>query len=513
LSESLLHIGTHVSAHPDKPAAILAETGQVMTFSQLDARSRSLADGLVARGISPEGRMAILMENNLAYFEAAWAAQRSGLYYIPVNWHLTADEAAYIVSDSGAQVIVSSPALVEAMNSVLGALEPPAICLVTGQARSGWESYDELIEDTAQSNAAPADAVEGSFMFYSSGTTGRPKGIKRPILGERFGSPQPSVAMLRNVFGFSSDTVYLCPAPLYHAAPLGWSMTTQRIGGTVVLMERFDALHLLQLIERYRVTHLQVVPTMFVRLLKLSEYDRSAYDLSSLQQVVHAAAPCPVDVKQQMLDWWGPIIREYYAGSEGTGFCTISSEEWLTHRGSVGKNVMGSIHVLDEEGTELRDGEIGTIWFEGGDPFEYHNDPVKTAESLNSRGWSTLGDMGSVDAEGYLYLSDRRTNLIISGGANIYPQEVEDVLALHPQIQDVAVIGVPDDELGQRVLAVVSPANPAAAGPDLAAELIEYCRARLAHFKCPRQVVFDDDIPRLPTGKLAKRLLRDRYPT
>jgi long-chain acyl-CoA synthetase len=319
--------------------------------------------------------------------------------------------------------------------------------------------------------------------------------------------------VLRTVFGFGPDTVYLCPAPLYHAAPLGWSMVTQRIGGTVVLMERFDALEMLRLIERYKVTHLQVVPTMFIRLLKLPEEQRRAFDLSSLRQVAHAGAPCPVEVKERMLDWWGPIIREYYAGSEGTGYCTIGPDEWLAHRGSVGRNIMGPIHILGDDGATLPPGEVGTVWFEGPVRFEYHNDPAKTAEAFNDRGWSTLGDMGSVDDEGYLYLSDRRTNLILSGGTNIYPQEVENLLALHPDVKDVAVIGVPDEELGQRVLAVVTPADMRLAGPGLGRELIDYCRERLAHYKCPRQVVFDEDIPRLPTGKLAKRLLRDRYPS
>jgi acyl-CoA synthetase (AMP-forming)/AMP-acid ligase II len=515
VSTALLHIGTHAAATPGKPAAILATTGETMTFAELDTRSRALASTLAGRGVAAGGRLAILLENSLPYFVAGWAAQRSGLYYIPVNWHLTAAEATYIIEDSGAQAVLTSPALLDSVGTVGGHLEPPGLTFVTGTAPADAESYEQAVSAAAGAGrgaAAGYAETEGSFMFYSSGTTGRPKGIKRALTGEPFGSPQLSVQMLRTVYGMDSGTVCLCPAPLYHAAPLGWSMNVQRMGGTVVLMERFDALEMLRLIERYQVTHLQVVPTMFVRLLKLPPEQRSAFDLSSLRQVAHAAAPCPVEVKERMLDWWGPIIREYYAGSESTGYCTIGSDEWRAHPGSVGRNIMGSIHITDDDGVPLPPGEIGTVWFEGPERFEYHNDPAKTAEAFNDRGWSTLGDMGSVDEDGYLYLSDRRTNLILSGGTNIYPQEVENLLALHPEVKDVAVIGVADEELGQRVLAVVTPADMARAGAELERELIDYCRERLAHYKCPRQVVFDEDIPRLPTGKLAKRLLRDRYP-
>jgi acyl-CoA synthetase (AMP-forming)/AMP-acid ligase II len=349
-------------------------------------------------------------------------------------------------------------------------------------------------------------------MFYSSGTTGRPKGIKRDLPKVGFGQSEEALVMLlRGAYGFGADTRYLCPAPLYHAAPMGWTISTQRIGGTVVLMKRFDPLETLRFIDRYRITEAQFVPTHFVRMLKLSDEERLRYDLSSLRTVVHAAAPCPIEVKAKMLEWWGPKIHEYYAGSEGVGMCAIGPEEWLAHPGSVGKAVRGVVHIVGEEGQDLPTGEVGQIWFETESRFEYHNDAAKTAEAWNDRGWGTIGDVGYLDDEGYLYLTDRVSHMIISGGVNIYPQEVEDALILHPKVSDAAVIGVPDPDMGEAVKAVVQ-LDPAFDASDaLAEELIAFCRERIAHFKCPRSVDFVDQLPRLPTGKLLKRKLRDRY--
>jgi acyl-CoA synthetase (AMP-forming)/AMP-acid ligase II len=380
--------------------------------------------------------------------------------------------------------------------------------MVDGTA-AGFESYDGA---TAGMEARPLEhETEGACMFYSSGTTGRPKGIERPLSGRPYGSSQPLDALISAGYGFGLDTVYLCPAPLYHAAPLGWSMATQRLGGTVILMERFDPLETLALIERHRVTHAQFVPTMFVRMLKLPADERRRFDLSSLRAVIHAAAPCPVDVKRQMIEWWGPLIYEYYAGSEGNGFCAIDSADWLAHPGSVGRPVGVEIHIVGEDGREVPTGAVGVVYFGGGEPFAYHNDAVKTAEAYTPEGWSTLGDVGYVDDEGYLYLTDRKSHMIISGGVNIYPQEVEDVLVLHPEVADVAVIGVPHAEMGEEVKAVVQLVDMSMAGPELERELIAYCESRVARFKFPRSVDFDPELPRLPTGKLAKRLLRDRY--
>jgi acyl-CoA synthetase (AMP-forming)/AMP-acid ligase II len=333
----------------------------------------------------------------------------------------------------------------------------------------------------------------------------------RPLTGQPFGTGLGLEIVMRMVFGFSPSSVYLCPGPLYHAAPLGWSTGTTRIGGTVVVMERFDAAAALSLIERYRITEGQFVPTMFVRMLRLPEAEREKYDLSSLRLAVHAAAPVAVEVKRAMIDWLGPVLAEYYAGSEGNGICVIDSADWLAHPGSVGRPLGVEVHIVGEDGAEVPAGEVGTVYFSGGSPFEYHNDPGKTASAFNPSGWSTLGDMGYVDDEGYLYLADRRTDLIVSGGVNIYPREVEEALAPHPAVADVAVIAVPDAEMGQRVHAVVQPAVAGAGSPELAAELIEFCRARIARFKSPGSVTFEDSLPRTPSGKMLRRVVAERY--
>ncbi len=512
-------------APPDKPALIMGGTGSVVTHGELESRSRRLAQLLHARGLRPGDHLAVLLENEPTYYEVFWAAQRSGLHLTPINWHLRADEAGYIVEDCGASALVTSVSLA----SVLGEMAPYLGAVSTrlvvggdldgadldggepdGAGLDGWERYEDAVAD--QPDEPLDEELEGAWMFYSSGTTGRPKGIKGPLSGEPFGAAPPPLAMMMQLlWGFTDEATYLCPAPLYHAAPLGWSTSVQRLGGTVVLMERFEPVDALRLIERHRVTHAQLVPTHFVRMLKLDESERAAHDVSSLQVAVHAAAPCPVAVKEQMLDWWGPIIHEYYAGSEGNGLCAIGPEEWRERPGSVGKSLGGPVHIVDEDGSELAPGETGQIWFESGVEFEYHNDAEKTRAAFDERRWSSLGDVGHLDDEGYLYLTDRISHMIISGGVNIYPQEVEDLLAMHPAVADVAVIGVPDPDMGEQVKAVVQPADPSAAGSALADELIATCRGALAVYKCPRSVDFVDELPRLPTGKLLKRELRLRY--
>ena len=306
--------------------------------------------------------------------------------------------------------------------------------------------------------------------------------------------------------------MYLSPAPLYHSAPQASVAISLRLGSTSIIMEHFDPVQFLDLIRRYQITHSQVVPTMFSRLLKLPEDIRAGADVSSLEVIIHAAAPCPVPVKQAMIAWWGPIIVEYYGATESNGFTFCDSREWLAHPGTVGKPILGEVLILDEDGSPCPVGTPGTVWFRGATNFQYFNDPEKTAESRDASGTtSTVGDVGYVDQDGYLYLTDRKTYMIISGGVNIYPQETENLLVTHPKVMDAAVVGVPNDDLGEEVKAVVQVAPGVEPGPEVERELIQFCREHLAHYKCPRSVDFEPQLPRLPTGKLYKRLLRDRY--
>jgi acyl-CoA synthetase (AMP-forming)/AMP-acid ligase II len=487
----------------------MASTGEVITHRELDRRSQRLASLLWDRGLRPGDSIAALLQNEPHFFDVCWAALRSGLRLTPINWHLKAEEVSYIVGDCGASAFVTTNQLAEVASDLAARLEQVPIKLMVGGEIDGFDRYETALAGVPDHQL---DEVEGSWMLYSSGTTGRPKGVKRPVTSAPFGQSLPPLAQrLQGRYGIGADTVYLCPAPLYHAAPLGWSAGVQRLGGAVVVLERFDPVEALQAIERYRVTHAQFVPTHFIRLLKLDPETRAASDLSSLQMAVHAAAPCPIEAKERMMAWWGPIIHEYYAGSEGNGSCVIGPEEWLAHKGSVGRPASGVLHILDEAGEEQPAGEPGQIWFETGLVFEYHNDPGKTKAAFNERGWSTLGDIGHVDGEGYLYLTDRASNMIISGGVNIYPQEIEDALAVHPLVEDVAVIGVPDPDMGEQVKAVVRPAAGAGDAAAVEQELIAYCRERFAAYKCPRSVDLVDELPRLPTGKLLKRELRRRY--
>jgi len=485
-----------------KPAIVMGASGDTLTYRELEARSNRIAHLFRRRGLRPGDHIALLFGNTIDVFPVVWAAQRAGLLYTPVNWHLAESEASYIVRNCEARLLVSSAELEPLAAAVTGDLER----LMTGGRVAGVESLDDAAASC--SDEPIEDEVEGYYMLYSSGTTGRPKGILPELTGAPFGTGLPIDHLMADRFGFGRDTVYLSTGPIYHAAPLGWTTGTVRGGGTAVVIEKFDAEDTLRLIERHGVTHGQFVPTMFVRMLKLPAAIRDRYDVSSLRVVVHAAAPCPVEVKDRMIDWFGPKLVEFYAGSEGSGFCMIDTPSWLAHRGSVGKPVLGVVHILDDEGRELGPHETGTVWFGETRRFAYHGDPEKTAGVHNDRGWNTLGDLGHVDEDGYLYLSDRRTDLILSGGVNIYPREIEDLLALHPAVEDVAVVGLPDAEFGQRVHAVVQPAGTA--GPDLADELIAYCRDNLGHYKCPKTVSFED-VPRLPSGKILRRELLRRH--
>lgn len=505
-----MYPATHAQTTPDKPAYIMAGSGEVVTYRQLNERSNQCAQLFRTLGLRPGDSIALCLENHPRFFEITWAAQRSGLYYTPISSRLTVAEAEYIVNDCGAKVFLTSVYKRE-LASQLSRSPLPRVQtrFMLGATIPGYESYEAAV--AAQPITPVADELEGQDMLYSSGTTGRPKGVKFPLNGQLVGTPPALLQLMMHLYGTDVSTVYLSPAPLYHAAPMRFCMSLHRIGATAVVMEKFDPVDYLECIERYRVTHSQLVPTMFVRMLKLPEGERRRFDLSSLRVAVHAAAPCPIQVKEQMIAWWGPVLFEYYAGTEGNGFTAITSPEWLAHKGSVGRALLGEIHILDDDGNELPPGEIGTIYFAGGATFEYHNDPAKTASSRNPKGWSTLGDIGYVDAEGYLYLTDRKANMIISGGVNIYPQEAENLLITHPKVADVAVFGVPNPDLGEEVKAVVQPIDMADAGPELERELIELCQRQLAKFKCPRSVDFEAELPRHPTGKLYKRLLKDRY--
>ncbi len=498
-----------VPGDADRLAFQMCETGESVTFGQLDARADQVAQVLRSCGVTRGAHVALLMKNHRRFIEACFGADRAGVYYTTISTRLMADEMAYIVRDCAAQVLVVSTELGEVIQQLRPLLPEGLRCFAVGAPLPGFESWDAAVDAAA---AAPiADPSQGLDMLYSSGTTGRPKGVKWPLPSTPAGARTMLVDLLGPLFGYGRNCRYLSPAPLYHAAPLRHSMTVIKLGGTAFIMDAFDAERSLQWIARHRITHSQWVPTMFVRMLKLPEEVRTGYDMSSMQMAVHAAAPCPVDVKQRMLDWWGPIVHEYYAGTENNGFCTITPHEWLQHKGSVGRAVQGVLHICDEAGDELPPGETGLVYFSDGPEFEYHNDPVRTAHSRNAKGWSTLGDIGRLDEEGYLYLVDRRAFMIISGGVNIYPQEAESILIGHPKVADVAVIGVPSEDLGEEVKAVVQLLDPNDASPEMEAELLSYCRQRLASFKCPRTVDFDIDLPRQPTGKLHKQLLRGRY--
>ena len=504
-----MHPGFHAQSHPDKPAYIMAGTGEAVSYSELDRASNRAARALRRLGLARGDGLAFMMENHPRFFELCWAAQRSGLRYTAISSRLTASEVEYIVKDCGARVFVTTRALSEVAEQLADPLAALDACFMIDAAAQGYESWEEAC--AREPDEPLDDECEGGDMLYSSGTTGRPKGVRTALKFDPLGTTPPITALLGGLYGADEKSIYLSPAPLYHAAPLRFNLSMQRLGATCVLMEHFDPLDALRLIERYRVTHSQWVPTMFVRMLKLPPEERARYDVSSLKVAVHAAAPCPIPVKEQMIEWWGPVFHEYYAGTEGNGFTAIDTPQWLEHKGSVGRALQGELHIVDDEGHELPAGESGTVYFEGGGRFEYHNAPDKTASSHNARGWSTLGDVGYVDEEGYLYLTDRKAYMIISGGVNIYPQEAENVLINHPSVADVAVLGVPNTEFGEEVKAVVEPIDMAQAGPELERELLDYCREQLAHYKCPRSVDFDAALPRHPTGKLYKRLLKDRY--
>jgi acyl-CoA synthetase (AMP-forming)/AMP-acid ligase II len=508
MAEPPRHIYVHAERTPHKVALRMAGSGEAVTFLDLERQSNQIAHLFRKLGLAAGDHIALSMENQRRFLAVCWAAQRSGLFYSAISTRLLPAEVAFIVRDCAAKVFITSRALADVAADLRAELPEGTVRLMAAGVIDGYEDFDALIATFPETPIA--DQSAGTDMLYSSGTTGRPKGVLKPPPSTAI-DVLPTGMRVLQAFGFDEGTVYLSPAPLYHAAPLRFSMAAQQLGGTVIVMAHFDAEEFLRLIQVHRVTHTQVVPTMFVRLLKLPTEVRNRYDLSSLRCAIHAAAPCPVPVKEQMIEWWGPIIWEYYAATEGNGLTLVNSADWLAHRGTVGRAVLGKVHICDADGVELPVREIGLIYFGEGPPFEYHNDAFKTASSRHAEGWSTVGDVGYVDADGYLFLTDRTAFTIISGGVNIYPQECENLLVTHPDVIDAAVFGVPNEEFGEEVKAVVQPRDMALSGPELEQELMTFCRQHLSPIKCPRSIDFEAELPRSPTGKLYKQTLRDRY--
>ncbi len=502
-----MHPYLHAQENPDKPAVIMASGGELVTYGMLDAKSNQIAHLYRSLGLQIGETVAICMENHPQFFSVTWGSQRSGMIQVGISSRLTPDEISYILKDSGTKILISSKQMLPLMDE-LQERNPELRQYLFG-------SGDERDLETALADMPTtpiADQRAGTDMLYSSGTTGQPKGIRLPLPeDEAIDAPNALAVLGQMLFGFHKDCVYLSPAPLYHAAPLRWNMAVHALGGTSIIMEKFDPERALQLIEKYKADVGQWVPTHFVRMLKLPKEVRAKYDVSSIKSAVHAAAPVPIPIKEAMIEWWGMVLNEYYAGTEGNGFVFCNSESWLSHKGSVGQPINCTVHICDEDGAELPVGEEGQIFFEGGNKFEYHNDPEKTKAATHPEGWTSLGDVGKLDEDGFLYLTDRKSFMIISGGVNIYPQEIENMLITHDKVADAAVIGAPDPDMGERIVAVVQPADMARAGDDLAQELEAFLRQSLSGVKIPRQIDFRAELPRHPTGKLYKRLLRDEY--
>jgi long-chain acyl-CoA synthetase len=507
-----MYTGVQVKVRPDQAAVVMAQSGETITYAQLERRQNRLAHFFRRQGLQRLDHYAIFMENHPRYVEACGAGERSGLYYTAINSYLTAEEVAYLLENSRSRVLVTSQAKLEVAKAAIDLVPAIEVCLVVDGPGDGdrIRNMDEALAGLPDTPIA--DERLGTAMLYSSGTTGRPKGIIRPLPDVPPSERLPIFHFLKDLWQYREGMVYLSPAPLYHSAPQAAVNLTIQAGGTAVIMEHFDPEQYLALVQKHRVTHSQLVPTMFSRMLKLPPEVRAAYDVSSLEIAIHAAAPCPVPVKRQMIDWWGPVIQEYYGATEGLGFTACDTAEWLAHPGTVGRVRLGELHILDEEMNPLPDGEPGTIWFKTASPFEYFHDPEKTREARSADGtMSTVGDVGYLDADGFLHLTDRRTFMIISGGVNIYPQECENLLITHPKVADAAVFGVPNEEMGEEVKAVVQPMPGVDPCAELEAELIAFCRESLARMKCPKSVDFQAELPRLPTGKLYKRLLRESY--
>lgn len=505
------HPAHHAENHPEKPAYIMAESREVVTYGQLSERSRQGAHMFRRLGVSAGEHVAIYMENHARFFEIVWAAQRAGIIFTAISSHLKASEVAYIIDNCDAKVLVTTPKLASTALEAMADVDGPLELFCVEQEVSGFRAWE------VELGALPLGPVDGEsagvHMLYSSGTTGAPKGVYPTWAPDRtIDHIEPGMAALRDVFRISAETVYLSPAPLYHAAPLIFNQLVMFQGGTSIIMEKFDAELALSLIEEFKVTTAQFVPIMFVRMLKLDDALRTKFDTSSMKIAIHAAAPCPVEVKTKMIDWWGPVIFEYYSSTENAGATLLNSQQWLEHPGAVGMPLGCVIHIVDDEGNELPVGEIGEVYFENpAANFEYYKEPERTAATRNAQGWVSVGDIGYVDEDGFLYLSDRKNFMIISGGVNIYPQEIENTLINHPDVADVAVFGIPDPEFGQQVKAVVQPRIGAEASAQLEADLIAWCREKMSNLKVPKSISFDPALPRLDNGKLYKQQIAAAY--
>jgi acyl-CoA synthetase (AMP-forming)/AMP-acid ligase II len=509
-----MYPGAYLESQPNKPAIIMSSTGEVMTYAELDAGANRLSRLLREAGVSPGDHVAICLENHYRFMEVVWGCHYAGAVYTTCSSRLTTNELAYILNDSGAKVFITSFHMASQASQVVSETPNVMLRLMLDGVIDGYEPYESSLGRFP--NRALPDRIAGSEMLYSSGTTGLPKGVAGPFLNNALETtPTVGVERVQRLYGVDTNSTYLSPAPLYHAAPLRHCRSMIGAGATIVVMDQFDAEQFLATVERYQVSHTQVVPTMFVRMLKLDASSRSAYDVSSLRCIIHAAAPCPVPIKRQIIEWFGPIVYEFYGGTEGIGAVFCNSEEWLAHPGTVGVPPPDLVlHIVGEDGAEVPQGEIGAIYFSGGSTFEYHNDPEKTRAAYHPLGWSTMGDVGYVDADGFLYLTDRKAYLIISGGVNVYPQEAENVLITHDKVMDAAVFGVPNPDFGEEVKAVVQPIAMPVGGEEeeaLSRELIAFCRSQLSDIKCPRSIDFREQLPRDPSGKLHKRLLKDEY--
>ncbi|MEL0006110.1 MAG: acyl-CoA synthetase [Luminiphilus sp.] len=503
------HFSAYATETPDRPAYILGASGEVVTYRELDCRSNQIAHLLRLSGVQRGDHIAMMMKNCREFLQVAQGALRAGVIFTPISTHLKQDETAYIITNCKAKLFIASASLANVATEAAAAAQGLGRCLSVGGDIPGFESLEEqlkVLPDTPIS-----DEFLGAPMLYSSGTTGKPKGVYWKPHADSIHADHPMAGSVGAFFGFGVETIYLSPAPLYHAAPLHYNLMVLGLGGTSVIMDHFDPEQALALIERYRATHSQWVPIMFVRMLKLPEAARQRFDLSSMKCAIHAAAPCPIDVKEAMIDWWGPVIVEYYSGSEGNGFTIIDSANWLTHKGSVGQAIIGEPRILGENGEVLGPGEVGDVYFANSRPFEYFDEPEKTREAFNEQGWSTMGDVGYLDEEGFLYLTDRKNFTIITGGVNVYPAEIEGLLITHFKVADVAVFGVPHPEFGEEVVAVVQPMDWADATEETAEELSLWMRERLSTIKVPRRIDFLEQLPRMDNGKLYKRHLQDAY--